>query len=544
MGSELFALKEICDAVRRRFPHHNMRVSPFGACDRRPCCLQFLQKNHEPKHLTGDMLAREVIGNGEDARDQCLFHQKHCCISQKTPRQCQSQASEVALTCGSCCSKVHTTTLAGKQLLLPKDQLDMYVLGFPCTPWSLRGEGAGFNDPNCKPFWAGLSTIKHCRPKTFVMENARGQISCRSYLGTKQHACAGPRSGGGQPVCKSLLHLIAGRQVESMNIRKTTGRATSMTDLDTVLQTVREELQSMYLVLCLRNLQPTLVGYPMVRPRFYIIGIKRPFDLPEDAGCRAVDALLRGVQDPVRLTYPVFLKMQSVGFSWERVGSLPDSRELDKLKRCGCSLNPFSICEVHPCKCQSCKAQGSGDSTVPIKGMVAPLRGSTAPEQLPAPPCSWRRKAAEYIKKHMPNVTLANEEGKLTYVEVMEMMGLEGPTSARERNLLNLVALHPKAVPLDTSLAILDLSQGIDRLTIMANGIIPTLATNSRPWSMRHARVLTVGELMAACGLPPAADMREQTESSARFMLGNCMHVADIGIAVSAALFLALGLFP
>ena len=110
--------------------------------------------------------------------------------------------------------------------------------------------------------------------------------------------------------------------------------------------------------------------------------------------------------------------------------------------------------------------------------------------------------------------------------------------------MLNVVARHPKIRPLEHSLAVIDVSQGINRLSRFTNGIVPTLATNSRPWSMRHARFLTVGELIALCGLPSSTNMTGQTETAARFMLGNCMHVADIGIATSAALGLAMGLFP
>ena len=72
-----------------------------------------------------------------------------------------------------CPREVLTRTLDQKDLEIPNGKLDLYVLGFPCTPWSLRGQGCGFQDPNAKPFWAGISTLKVICPKTFVMENAR-----------------------------------------------------------------------------------------------------------------------------------------------------------------------------------------------------------------------------------------------------------------------------------------------------------------------------------------------------------------------------------
>ena len=329
-----------------------------------------------------------------------------------------------------------------------------------------------------------------------------------------------------------------------MNLRKTAGD-NSLTDLDVVIQTVRDKLGSQYMVMCLRNLQPTTMGFPIARPRFYIIGIRKPCNVTEEEGNRAVQDLLQTMQQGfVPLTYPVFLNMEK-GLNWDRLGCLPNATELQTLRRCGCSLDPFSVCEVHPCKCSKC-SDGSEDSTVLDQ---EPTDGdSTVPAKDPSEVavqnklCAWRRKAAHFIEKQLPDMKVANNEGKLAYVEILEMNGLAAPTSARERNLLNLVARHPKTGQLSFTLAVLDLSQGIDRLALMTNGIVPTLATNSRPWSMRHGRTLTVGELMALSGLPPTADMEGQSEASARFMVGNAMHVADIGLAASATLFLAMGL--
>lgn len=137
MGSELFALKALCNKITEVFPKHSITVAPFAACDRKPCCLHFLEKNHQPKHLMADILNRQIKGKGADAT-------------------------------------VCTTTIEAEEVQIPKHNIDLYVLGFPCTPWSLRGDGGGFEDPNCKPFWAGLSTIVHALPNTFVMENAWG----------------------------------------------------------------------------------------------------------------------------------------------------------------------------------------------------------------------------------------------------------------------------------------------------------------------------------------------------------------------------------
>lgn len=60
MASELFALKEVFNALNSLGMQHNFQVSSFGVCEKQPACLEFLQKNHKPKNMIGDMLDREV----------------------------------------------------------------------------------------------------------------------------------------------------------------------------------------------------------------------------------------------------------------------------------------------------------------------------------------------------------------------------------------------------------------------------------------------------------------------------------------------------
>lgn len=90
-----------------------------------------------------------------------------------------------------------------------------------------------------------------------------------------------------------------------MNVRRTAGLDSSMSDLDVVVQTVRDKLGSQYLVMCLRNLQPTIMGFPIARPRFYIIGVRKPCPISEDEGNKAVNDLLHTIQQgSVPVTYP------------------------------------------------------------------------------------------------------------------------------------------------------------------------------------------------------------------------------------------------
>lgn len=102
MGSELFALKEMCRAVQWRFPHHSFQLNVVGACDQRPCCLEFLQKNHQPQHLTME-IQREVVGSGEEAKAMALRQQNAQGVGIMS-QPCQAHAGEVTLTCAVLCS--------------------------------------------------------------------------------------------------------------------------------------------------------------------------------------------------------------------------------------------------------------------------------------------------------------------------------------------------------------------------------------------------------------------------------------------------------
>jgi len=60
--------------------------------------------------------------------------------------------------------------------LLPK--LDLYVAGFPCQAFSgLRHDATGFQDPRGTIFFECAETIRHTRPRCFLLENVRGLLS-------------------------------------------------------------------------------------------------------------------------------------------------------------------------------------------------------------------------------------------------------------------------------------------------------------------------------------------------------------------------------
>ena len=55
--------------------------------------------------------------------------------------------------------------------------IDLYVCGFPCQPFSIAGDRKGFEDKRGNVFWSCLDVIKVKQPKYFILENVKGLLS-------------------------------------------------------------------------------------------------------------------------------------------------------------------------------------------------------------------------------------------------------------------------------------------------------------------------------------------------------------------------------
>ena len=112
-------------------------------------------------------------------------------------------------------------------------------------------------------------------------------------------------------------------------------------------------------------------------------------------------------------------------------------------------------------------------------------------------------------------------------------MGLLGPKSPRQRNMLNVLALLPAAQPLQSTMMIMDISQAIDRCCPRYDGTVPTMGVNASMWSMRAGRLLDVSEMAKMMGLDLSeVDLRSTSEYQMRQILGMSMHVATTGFAL------------
>ena len=210
---------------------------------------------------------------------------------------------------------------------------------------------------------------------------------------------------------------------------------------------------------------------------------------------------------------------------WSRLHAFPTMEDLSKKSRCGCSLDPMSICQQHRCQCGCTKAAAKASADTP----------NSSAEALQS--CKWREAHSKYLQK-MPNMTIEGQAGRLTYCEVLEMNNKPAPASARERNLLNILAYESQ--PAQSAYAVLDKTQTIGRTGFRSVGLLPTFCKSSQLWSTMMGQQISA-EWMAALFGHVNSDFTGLSRSSVMSLLGNSMHLADVGTIMACGVLIKAG---
>eukprot|EP00435_Cladocopium_sp_Y103_P068612 s569_g31.t2 len=100
---------------------------------------------------------------------------------------------------------------------LSNDEMDLYVSGFPCTPYSCLGGLGRLQDKNARQLFACVKRVKVCRPKVSIFENVMGfkvvaaevgnfiRINCPEYV--MVYVALNPRRYGA-PISRKRIFLI------------------------------------------------------------------------------------------------------------------------------------------------------------------------------------------------------------------------------------------------------------------------------------------------------------------------------------------------
>lgn len=290
----------------------------------------------------------------------------------------------------------------------------------------------------------------------------------------------------------------------------------SSDEVTSAIQEVLGQDGRKYIIQLVRTMGPAIQGYPIRRPRTYVIGWRK--DACPDAAvvARPLQTLIRNPVD-LSSSYRGFLKI-SHPYDWSGVGCFYVGASLEYISgiACRCACNPYVACPVHPCKCDKCGARAGRDG---LK-------------------CTWRSALQRMLEqKETLLAQAAGMEGKMTYIHALEMQGGAGPAQQRARVLLNIVAMLPQSQPLKETLTLVDTSQNPPFGSMPFDGLAPTLTTTSHLWCMSAGRELRAGELAALMGFDiNKIVLKGQSEAWFRRRLGLAVHVPNFGLILAAAL--------
>ena len=284
---------------------------------------------------------------------------------------------------------------------------------------------------------------------------------------------------------------------------------------DEAIQKIRLEMsksQVPYVIETAQHLQPFALGYPMMRSRFFVLGCRQDVAPGRSPELTALQCLV-GASPPQTSSYIAFLGLRR-SLDWSRVGQYPEHATCTRLAStdCACGLDPMVLCQAHPCRCRNCGKD--------LKS------------------CAWRRRLQRWLSSLDLQGVVRAHAGTLTYLQVLELQGGRGPTSPRERTLVNILATQNLAQPLNDTLMIADLSLNPPFDTALFNGYVPTLTPTSDLWSFQ------AGSRLSACALGQLMGLSmdrvlvtpEMHEQWFRKRLGQAVHVPTFGMVLLAAL--------
>ena len=391
---------------------------------------------------------------------------------------------------------IKTKDHQGKVVKISREQadLDIYVCGFMCTPFTPNGEQQGWKDENAKTFWSALKTIITLRPRVFVLENVKA-ISNNS---------------NSEVVDKAMAKLTR------------------------------------YVVVTLK-LNSKDFDVPQHRPRVYIVGLQVDLLPPALKGKdnSIITKLLQARVDKNACQkkpehFPSWLKAlgQPIVPSMQSEQSGSESEETDTtedddgVKKKVCTCGEDAVCELHVCQCPKCKKFG----TVKKK-------------------CLWRytmrrfRKSSKAVlqkRQYLKQWRQIKKDPKLkkvpTYFELAKRRGLSTKhiTSPSRRCLL-LVASHHQNIM--TQNAILNYGKTFGRHSFRKDGLVPTLGHGcSTSFLPAFAKCLTVPQLLCVSGFHPIMNKKafetckKMKPHDMDLLIGNSMCVPVVGHVMAVAL--------
>ena len=370
-------------------------------------------------------------------------------------------------------------TTLGKDMRLSKEEsdLDFYVVGFPCTPFSVRGAKLGFDDDVAQTFWSTVRTVSTMRPRGVLLENVKG-LATSKCLGTVLKA----------------LQVVKGYIVQAVTVNAKD------------------------------------FGVPQNRNRIYIMMLRKDALLePSGEAFKHILALLAESRCSPPRSFTTWLRKR--GLPLEPSKPLEPSMPLELLgpsqPLCTCRLG--GGCGVHRCCCRLCGGQANVSARhcawrTYIRNYLLMPR---VRKQRSTYVKMWRR-----VRKN-PNLKAPPGFFELAKARKLDLSGVL--TTQRERNTVEAISLTKNILAKDV---IFDVGQNIGRVAIRSDGLVPTLTCGcsklfvpSVGKYLQPAHCLSLqGFDVSKCNLPSFSD------DELFVLAGNAMTVPVVGTMLWAML--------
>ena len=174
----------------------------------------------------------------------------------------------------------------------------------------MNGARMGFSDRDGMIVWQAAKTINKLMPGMWYMENVMGLSSSKTSIASES-------------------------------------------DLKVITDTLAQRMP-LYHIMCLQQMDPTHLGFPIHRSRVVILGIQKQFAKPESMAHNF--QVLTNHPMPVCADWMAFVGRACPLLELSSVGSRDDSAT--GTCECTCSVDPYQFCALHPCHCRRCSTDG------------------------------------------------------------------------------------------------------------------------------------------------------------------------------------------
>ena len=358
-----------------------------------------------------------------------------------------------------------------------RGDLDVYVTGFPCTPFSVRNNNRqGFHADAAATFWATAKTISSLRPRVVVLENVPGLS----------------RDG----------------------------------NLDKVLHALR--------VIKNYTVKPVLLnskdfGVPQNRRRLYIMMLRHDAVRSGDVGAafkKVIRAIVGAQCEPPQSFVGWF---KELGMPLVPAKALEPLEPLESAIKCTCT-SLVRGCALHRCFCRRClgasdaKARGCSWRNYLVKYVQSPRIQKMRRSHLQ----NWRRVKKDAKLKEPPR-----------YLDLLKMKGIamQPNTQFTQREVATVETLSRTRNVMAKNV-VFDASQNIDRAGLRDDGLVPTLTRGcSKIFVPSIGMNLSAAQCLSLQGFDVTRlGLSEFSDEELFSLCGNAMTVPVIGTILWAML--------